>query len=96
MAHWLIAKLSRIGITGNLQSFQNYLSDHQQHVVVNRKCSSWGPIIAGVPQGSVLGPLLFLVYINNIFATESSEIRLFAGDTVLYVFVDNPVQNVDP
>ena len=92
----LIAKLSRIRITGNLlQWFQNYLNDRQQCVLVNGQCSSWGPIKAGVAQESMLGLLLFLVYFNITFATESSEIMLFPDDTIMYLFVDSPVQNAE-
>ncbi len=48
------------------------------------------------PSRVILGPLLFWVYINDItFAAESSEVRLFADDTVLYLFIDNPVQNAE-
>ena len=89
----LLAKLKRIGITDKLlQWFKNYLQDRKQRVVINGQSSSWGSVLAGAPQGSVLGPLLFLIYINHITnAVQSSEIRLFADDTILYLFVDNPV-----
>ena len=61
-------------------------------MVINGQESLWGLIKAGVPQGSVLGPLLFLIYINDItLEAQSAEIRLFADDTILYLFVDNPV-----
>ena len=93
----LLSKLSRVGITGELLKwFQNYLSNRQQRVVINGQASEWGDIMAGVPQGSVLGPLLFLVYINDLtFQVQSSEVRLFADDTVLYIIIDNPVDSAD-
>ena len=91
----LLCKLSRIGITGGLLDwFRHYLENRQQRVVINGQFSSWASVLAGVPQGSVLGPLLFLIYINDITNTvQSSEVRLFADDTILYLYIDNPVQS---
>ena len=86
----LLYKLRKIGIGGNLLSFlQNYLSNRYQSVVVEGQKSEPGLIRAGVPQGSVLGPLLFLVYINDLPNNIDSHIKLFADDTTLYIDVDS-------
>ena len=61
-----------------------FLCYRQQRVVVNGVKSDWAPVVPGVPQGTVLGPLLFLLIINDITADIKSEIRLFADDCVCY------------
>ena len=87
----LIYKLRNMGIQGALLLwFKDYLSNRYQRVVLEGEKSSWSLIKAGVPQGSVLGPLLFLVYINDISNNVNSNIRLFADDTTIFVEVDNP------
>ena len=60
------------------------MTDRKQHVVIHGSTSTWVPVTSGVPQGSVLGPLLFLIYINDIVVNIQSTIRLFADDCVLY------------
>ena len=80
----LLHKLYNIGIRGNLLLwFEDYLSNRTQRVVLQGVSSSWGNINAGVPQGSVLGPLLFLIYINDLPKVVESSVRLFADDTTL-------------
>jgi hypothetical protein len=88
----LLFKLERAGISGKLLNWlKDYLSDRCQRVVINGQYSSWGLVKAGVPQGSVLGPLLFLIYINDIVhVIRHCQIRLFADDTCLFIEVDNP------
>ncbi len=87
----LIHKLKNIGITGSLlQWFIDYLHDRYQKVVISGQTSSEGLIKAGVPQGSVLGPLLFLIYINDLTLVTKSKMKLFADDTTLYVDFDDP------
>ena len=87
----LLHKLESIGVSESLLSwFQSYLSDRRQRVVLNGQTSDWAFVEAGVPQGSMLGPLLFLIYINNIVNGVNSAIRLFADDTSLYIIVGNP------
>ena len=61
-----------------------FLCFRQQRVVVNGVKSDWAPVVSGVPQGTVLGPLLFSLYINDIMSDIESEIRLFANDCVCY------------
>ena len=87
----LVAKLKGAGLHAKLLSWiQNYLSGRRQRVVIPGGKSEWKYIRAGVPQGSILGPLLFLIYINDIVNNIQSNIRLFADDTSLYVIVDRP------
>ena len=62
----------------------SFLCFRQQRVVVNGVKSDWAPVLSGVPQGTVLGPLLFSLYINDISSDIESEIRLFADDCVCY------------
>ncbi|KAK3097835.1 hypothetical protein FSP39_013615 [Pinctada imbricata] len=92
----LIHKLRSIGIKDKILNwFANYLSNRKQRVVINGVASDWGEINAGVPQGSILGPILFLVYINDIVCEISTNIRLFADDTSLYIIVDNPIDSAE-
>ena len=75
----LLYKLECNGIHGKLLALiQNYLANRNQRVVLNGKCSKWARKCAGVPQGSVLGPLFFLVYINDIVKNLKCDLRMFA------------------
>ena len=81
----LLFKLRQNGIKGNLLAWiSNYLSSRKQSVQINSASSSLLSVNAGVPQGSVLGPLLFLVYVNDIAANLLSLVRLFADDSSLF------------
>jgi hypothetical protein len=88
----LLYKLKACGIGGKLLEWlKDYLTERQQRVIINGEFSDWGNIEAGVPQGSVLGPLLFLIFINDItHAIRHCKIRLFADDTCLYIEVEEP------
>ena len=87
----LLCKLRAAGISDSLLSwFSSYLSERRQRVILPGTQSDWNFIQAGVPQGSIIGPLLFLLYINDIVNDIGSNIRLFADDTSLFLVVDNP------
>jgi retron-type reverse transcriptase len=82
----LFEKLNHYGIRGlALNWLRNYFSNRQQYVECNGVTSSFNTIRCGVPQGSVLGPLLFLIYINDICnVSDALELVLFADDTYLF------------
>ena len=81
----LLHKLSSVGFKGKVLGWlSSYLSERRQRVVLNGQASEWTVVEAGVPQGSILGLLLFLLYINDIVNQIRSNIRLFADDTSLY------------
>ena len=88
----LISKLKFLGIKDPLLRWlENYLCGRSQRVVMEGVHSNWEKISAGVPQGSVLGPLLFLIYINDITNNIQSEAFLYANDTMILDVVDSPV-----
>ena len=81
----VILKLKQNCISGNLlKIIEDFLSNRYQRVVLNGQSSGWAAVNAGVPQGSILGRLLFLIYINDLSTGLSSNPRLFADDTSLF------------
>ena len=84
----LIFKLKQNGMSGNLINLlTDFLSNRKQRVVLNGQYSSWANVNAGVPQGSILGPLMFLIYINDLSDGLVSDEKLFADDTSLFSVV---------
>ena len=78
----LCHKLRAIGISGSvLQWIEDFLCNRKQRVVVYGEASQWTDVLSGVPQGSVIGPCLFLIFINDISSTMNSHVSIFADDT---------------
>ena len=75
----------QVGISGEaLPLINSFLNNRFQRVILNGQSSNWVPVKAGVPQRSILGPLFFLVYINDLSEKITSAVRLFADDTSLF------------
>ncbi len=88
----LIYKLERAGIRGNLLLWlKSYLTGRKMRVIIDGESSEWKDIEAGVPQGSILGPLLFLIYINDIGEDLEGNIHLYADDSNLL----QPINDLD-
>ena len=86
----LLYKLSTFGITGNtLKWIEAFLIGRSQTIVLEGESSKEVPVTSGVSQGSVLGPLLFLLYINDLSENIKSQVRLFADDTAVYLTVSS-------
>ena len=86
----IIFKLKQNNISGKLLSvLSDFLKDRKQWVTLNGQVSSWAGVNADIHQGSVLGPLLFLVYINDLADGLSLNAKLFAGDTSLFLVIQN-------
>ena len=85
MERCLIFKLKENGVSGSLlMVFQNYLNNRKQRVVLNDSYFNYSIVEYGVPQGSVLGPLIFLIYINDLERNIKSNIKFSADDTMLF------------
>jgi ribonuclease P/MRP protein subunit RPP40 len=92
----LMRKLSAIGIIGKLANWvQEWLKDRRQRVILRGKVSNWEKVTSGVPQGSVLGPLLFTVYINDLDEDLINKVSKFADDTKILGEVNNIAQIQD-
>ena len=98
MNHILLTKLEFYGITGEtFKLIKTYLQGRYQRVVLNNNyftsISDWGELTHGVPQGSILGPLLFLLYINDLphSINKNNKIVLFADDTTLIISNRDPI-----
>ena len=92
----LIEKLKSYGINGKLlQWLKDYISVRKQQVSLSNSISSLGTLKAGVPQGSVLDPLLFLFFINDIADDIQTLVRLFADDSSLIFSSTNPLEVED-
>ena len=88
----LLHKIQNFGIKGKLFDWiKSYLSDRSQKVILNGKSSNIIKTNAGVPQGSILGPFFFLIFINDIVLEVNCNIKLFADDTSIYVIINNPL-----
>ena len=61
-----------------------------QHVVIRGKCSDWSSVTSGVPQGTILGPILFIIYINDISTDLTSTVKIYADDTKIYRTIGSP------
>ena len=87
----LLYKLQVHGVQGKtLGWIESFLVGRNQTVVLDGESSDELPVLSGVPQGSVLGPILFLLYINDLPENVQSQVRLFADDTAVYLTVQDP------
>ena len=86
----LLVKLDAVGIKGKLHNWiSDFLLNREQRVQIRNATSEWTNVLSGVPQGSVLGPVLFLIYVNDIVMNIKSTIKLFADDAKIY----RPIKN---
>ena len=92
----MLSKVKQNGVSGNLLGLiKSFLSDRVQRVTLNGKTCDWECIRAGVPQGSILEPLFFLIYINDLATDLKSNVKLFADDTSLFSIVSDPLETAN-
>ena len=85
----LYQKLSHYGVCGSILSWlQTFLTDRSQYVILDNMKSYATPVLLGVPQGTVLAPLLFLMYINDLPTCVQNKLRLYVDDVLIYSYID--------
>ena len=90
----LLNKLDRYGIRNKTRTWiSNFLKYRKQRAVIGGEHSTWTQVMSVVTQGTVLGPLFFLTYINDLSNEINSSIRLFADDCVLYREIKNEIDS---
>ena len=83
---WLLHKLKFYGVSDStLKWMESFLNSRKQHILVEGTMSDEAEVVSGVPQGTVIGPLLFLVFINDLPESVNSSLKLFADDCLLYL-----------
>ena len=88
----LVCKLEQYGIKGDLLCIKNFVHGRQQRVAISDSSSDWTPVTSGIPQGSVLGPILFVIYTDDIQGAIDRCNSLFSDDAKLYLKVNSLVQ----
>ena len=91
----LLAKMQSLGLHSNaLEWFLSYLTGRKQQVVDDKQKSEWRSIISGVPQGSILGPILFSIFVNDLRSNvNTNNMHMYVDDTQLYFH--SPVSKTD-
>ena len=93
----LLLRLECLGISGDLLSwFGSYLTGCSKHVVINGHYYEWLPVLPGVPQGSILGPLLLILYTDDLHSlVQSSSLKIYANNVAIYAAVSSQQDCVD-
>jgi hypothetical protein len=86
----LLEKMRAYGIQGMILNWvSSFLSGRKQRVVVNGEKSAWADVLSGIPQGSVLGPILFILFINDLPDAVLGTVKLFADDTKAFSRIES-------
>ena len=92
----LLGKSEHYGIDSKILLWMtNFINNRKQRVVVDGSYSNFADVESGVPQGTVLGPILFLLHINDVASCVNSKVRLFADDCLLYREIKNNQDQID-